>query len=300
MLSRFVHYDALLYAFGVSFFPVYAISGRERHGALDHWSKYKGSLFAASLIALASGISWLVFAAASMAGSLSEALSLDTMAAVLGETAFGFVWSVHLGLVATLAVLTGRDRWALRPHSISLTFLSAACLASLAGVGHTQAQEGPAFALRAIADGTHLLAAGAWLGGLVPLLVMLIPRANRSEIDIGRVLMRFSGMGYAAVGLLVGTGVINGLYLVPSILELPSSLYGQLLIVKLGLFSLMLILAAMNRFWLVPRLLAKSAAPQSQAYLSRLRYHIASEQLLGILVIALVSVLGTLPPSEGQ
>lgn len=299
ILSRFVHYAALLYAFGVCFFPVYAFPGCDRQAAADSRNRYKGSVVAASLIALASGLSWLLFTAASMAGSLSEALNPETMGAILTDTGFGLVWSVHLCLAAALAVLAGRDRWARRPHALSLTALSAACLASLAGVGHTQAQEGLAVVIRTSVDGTHLLAAGAWLGGLVPLLAMLMPRPH-PQIDIGPVLMRFSGMGYAAVGLLVGTGAVNGWYLVPSISRLPVSPYGQLLIIKLGLFALMLLLAAMNRFWLVPGLLASGGGLENKVCLLRLRWHVLGEQLLGVLIIALFSVLGTLAPPEGQ
>jgi copper resistance protein D len=303
ILSRFVHYAALLFAFGACLFPIYAFSGSERQGALEHRNKHKSSLLAASLIALASGLSWLLFTAAAMAGSLSEALNPETMGAVFADTGFGLVWSVHLGLVAGLALLAGRDRRAPRPHAISLVTLSAACLASLGGVGHSQSQEGVNLLVHVIADGTHLLAAGAWLGGLVPLLAMLMSRPypdGRREPGIGHVLMRFSGMGYAAVALLVGTGAINSWYLLPSPSRLPVSLYGQLLIIKLGLFALMLLLAAMNRFWLVPGLLASRRGPQSKACLLRLRRHVIGEQVFGALIIALVSVLGTLAPPEGQ
>jgi putative copper resistance protein D len=53
----------------------------------------------------------------------------------------------------------------------------------------------------------------------------------------------------------------------------------------------------MNRFWLVPGLLAERRGLYNKACLLRLRYHVIGEQLLGVLIIALVSVLGTLSPS---
>jgi copper resistance protein D len=139
------------------------------------------------------------------------------------------------------------------------------------------------------------LAAGAWLGGLVALLAVLPSRAafgDRSESELGHVFMRFSGMGYGAVAILVGTGLINTLYLVPSLSQLTTSLYGQLLIIKLALFALMLLLAALNRFWLVPAI----AGSDAKKNLFQLRHHIIGEQLLGIFIVALVSVLGTLAP----
>src|SRR5262249_50193391 len=159
-----------------------------------------------------------------------------------------------LGLIAAFTIiLAASDRWAFRPYVISLTALSAASLASLAGGGHTQAREGVDQFVHVTADGVHLLAAGAWLGGLGPLLALLMsqpPPDSRAEIDISHVLMRFSGMGYIAVALLIGTGAANSWYLLPSISRFPDTLYGQVLIVKLGLFAVMLLLAAMNRFWL--------------------------------------------------
>jgi copper resistance protein D len=149
--------------------------------------------------------------------------------------------------------------------------------------------------VRVTADGAHLLAAGAWLGGLVALLAVLSSSAasgDRLESEISHVLMRFSGMGYGTVAILVGTGLVNTWYLAPSLTQLTSSLYGQLLVMKLALFALMLLLAALNRFWLVPAI----AGPDAKKTLLRLRQHVIGEQVLGVFIIALVSVLGTLAP----
>src|SRR5262249_8768389 len=111
---------------------------------------------------------------------------------------------------------------------------------------------------------------------------------------------RFSGMGYAAVALLIGTGLVNSWYLVPSIGQLPDTFYGQLLLAKLALFALMMLLAAMNRFWLVPCLRAWDGSAQTEAGLLRVRRNVTGEQLLGVLIVALVSVLGNLSPSASQ
>jgi putative copper resistance protein D len=223
------------------------------------------------------------------------------MGDVLGETGFGLVWRIHLGLIAACTIFAGGNRWAFRPYVISLMALSAASLATLAGVGHTQVQEGIDKFIHALADGTHLLAAGAWLGGLVPLLALLTSCRDlnaRPETVIGHALVRFSRMGYIAVALLIGSGAVNSWYLLHSLARLPDTLYGQVLIIKLGLFALMLLLAAMNRFWLIP--LARDGSAQSEASFLRLRRHVIGEQLLGALIIALVSVLGTLAPAETQ
>jgi putative copper resistance protein D len=297
VFSRFVHFTALLFAFGICFFPLYAFSGSEAAARWNMRSRFKASFLTACFVALISGVFWLVFTAASMAGSLAEVNS-NTLASVLGESAFGRVWTIHLALIIVLCFLAAADLWG-RPRSAYLIVaLSAACLTSLAGVGHTQEEEGAALLMRAAADGAHLLAAGAWLGGLVALLAVLPSKAgsaDRSKSDVGHVLMRFSGMGYCAVAILLGTGLINSWFQVPNLSQLTSALYGQLLILKLGLFGLMLVLAVVNRFWLVPALAGSGARN-----LLRLRNHIISEQVLGVFIIALVSVIGTLAPFGEQ
>jgi putative copper resistance protein D len=83
--------------------------------------------------------------------------------------------------------------------------------------------------------------------------------------------------------------------LAPDLSQLTAALYGQLLILKLGLFGLMLLLAIVNRFWLVPVI----AAPGAKN-LRRLRNHVIGEQVLGVFIIALVSVIGTLAPFGEQ
>jgi len=77
-----------------------------------------------------------------------------------------------------------------------LTVLTAVLLASLAGVGHTQVHEGVTAIVHVTADAVHLLAAGAWLGGLLPPgMVVVSSRAKQlSNDDAVLVLSRFSGM----------------------------------------------------------------------------------------------------------
>jgi len=54
-------------------------------------------------------------------------------------------------------------------------------LVSLAGVGHSQIEEGAAGAVHVVSDAAHLLAAGAWLGGLVPLVTFYCCAIERGE-----------------------------------------------------------------------------------------------------------------------
>jgi copper resistance protein D len=280
IVSRFVHYAAVLVLFGLSLFPLYV--SPDRAAAQRPWLQ-RWMLWAA-VAALLSSIPWLVFTAANMAGDMSASFDWDTLEPVLFDTAFGSAWlardALALGLTCLLVLARG--------GRVLLALLAAALLASLAAVGHTQQTEGSAHLLHMGADALHLLAAGAWLGGLLALAYTVL----RSGGDEEQMLMRFSGMGYVAVAVLVATGLVNGWYLVGTLDALAGTPYGRLLLVKLGLFGGMLVLAVSNRFWLVPALMA--GRPRA---LARLRRHVIGEAALGLLVILVVSVLGTMEPA---
>jgi putative copper resistance protein D len=120
--------------------------------------------------------------------------------------------------------------------------------------------------------------------------------------QVVQILLRFSGMGYIAVAALIGSGLVNSWFLVGSLSGLLTTSYGLLLLGKLALFAAMLALAAANRFWLVPSMSGVRAdAPDVWSRWSlRLRNHVLGEQLLGWMVLALVSILGTMQPATGQ
>jgi putative copper resistance protein D len=218
---------------------------------------------------------------------------------VLWDTDFGRVWVARVVpalLIVAMIWRSGASIFGRRPIAL-LVFAAAVLLASLAGVGHTQVHEGVAAIIHVTADAVHLLAAGVWLGGLLPLGMVVVSCRRKQLLDDDAVfvLSRFSGMAYLAVAALVASGSINGWFLIGSLSALIGTGYGELLLLKLGLLALMLCLAAANRFWLIPAL--AKALTESDLVLARLRRHILAEQILGILVVGIVSLLGTLSPS---
>ena len=180
--------------------------------------------------------------------------------------------------------------------------LAALLLVSLALVGHTHTSEGVLWLVHISADGAHLLGAGAWLGGLLALayLLILARRCPAAEHDAHAVsaLLRFSGMGYAAVATLLGSGLANAWVLVGSPERLITTQYGQLLLVKVCLFAGMLALAAQNRFRRIPALKRwKQASMPAEAPLRVVRRNVLVELTLGLVVVLIVGWLGTLPPA---
>jgi len=184
------------------------------------------------------------------------------------------------------------------------TILAAVLLASLAGTGHAQIEEGSMNVIHVASDAAHLLAAGAWLGGLVLLGFILLDYSRGDGepiVDVDRILLRFSSMGYVAVATLIVSGLVNSWFLVNSVSNLLKTPYGQILLGKLALFAAMLVLAAANRFWLVPRMIETADdCGEPAVWLGRLRYHVLGEQFLGLMVLLAVSVLGTMRPAVGQ
>lgn len=292
--SRFIHFAAVLTLFGVSLFPLYAGTGARAPGA---WMRT--AMVWASVLALLSGLGWFVFTTASMAGSLAGVTDPATLKSVVLETAFGPLWLARLALAIILVLLTtasGRRTW---PGWL-VPALAGLLAASLAGTGHAQLGEGWAGLFHVGADGAHLIAAGFWIGGLAALgpVIAAMNRADAAPPDLGRILHRFSGVGYVAVAVLVASGLANSLFLVASPRALIATLYGRLLIAKVALFLAMACLALANRFWITPRL-DQSESPD-RVWLRRLGRQVALEQGLGIAVIAIVSLLGTLEPAVGD
>ena len=256
------------------------------------------------IIAL-SGALWFVVQAARMnGGPIADALDPVLLSAVLWHTGFGQVFALRFGLCLLFPlVLVWRTAW-----TRWVALLAAACLlGSLAWVGHATAEEGRDHLIHLSADVVHLLAAGAWLGGL-PMLALLFHRAvAAATVEAHAVAKeaarRFSVMGLIAVGALLATGVVNTWYLAGSLPALLGTDYGRWLLVKIALFAAMVATAGVNRQVLTPRLALKPAAAgrrSARAALIALRRNSLLEALLGLGVIAIVAWLGSAVPGAHQ
>lgn len=291
MLARGVHIAATLLACGTIAFAVIIAEPagakvRASFAALRHQLTVL-TWFALALTIL-SGAAWLVLLASDILGASITDVCLHGGAwPVLFDTRFGLVWCVRLVLALLLGVLI------CQPATRGLQLAAAAALIALpALVGHAGASPGMAGNFHLVSDMVHLLAAGAWLGGL-PAFALLLARA-RSEPGWDDVAVtatrRFSVVGILSVGGLLASGLTNSWYLLSGPRDLVTTDYGRLVALKIGLFAAMVTLAAVNRFYLTPRL------PERSALRALLRNSIA-EIGLGLCVVLFVAVLGTLPPA---
>lgn len=246
-------------------------------------------------VAFVSGGVWLILQAAAMSGlSLADALAENAPWTALTETRFGHVCALRT-LFAILLALSLVASTSVRPGGTGLAAVALATvfIAALAWTGHAGAASGGTADLHLAADTLHLIAAGAWIGGLLPLALTLASAQRTPDpawmTVARRATVRFSALGVVSVGTLLATGIVNTWFLAGSVQSITGTDYGRLLMVKVALFALMIAIAAINRFRLTPRL---SQAPA----LAQLRANCAIELALGLLVVAIASVLGMLPP----
>jgi copper resistance protein D len=295
--ARFIHFASVTLLAGATLFRLYAglytAAGidSEIRLAFDTWLR-RVVLFAAAA-ALLSAIAWADSLAVSMGGGWEHALNPETLAAVLFDTSFGRVWIWRLALAALVIVLAGVPPHGGRLPWLLITLLSVALVASIAGVTHAAMHTAGVGALHQAADAIHLICSAFWLGGLAALcFVLWSARRDPHWISFARyALPRFSRAGIIAISLLLLTGIINAVFLA-SLKSLFTTAYGFVLMGKICLFCAMVALALINRWILLPRLLAQRNA----ASVTALFRNVGVEQALGVAVLVLVSILGMLPP----
>lgn len=292
---RFALYADLAVAFGVSFFALCAPQARS---ALP----LPGILSIAGVVGVLLSALGLAVTAAGMAGvPVAQVDPASVMTVLTGMSLGNAIIARVLGLVLVVAsaVLVRR-----RP-SAALAIASAAgavAIASLAWGGHGAMDEGTVGWLHLAADIAHLVAAGVWVGALVCLLLLVsrpIARLDTAHLRLThRALDGFSLIGTVLVAVIVATGLVNAWLLVgpPNVLTLPSTAYGQLLLIKLALFAAMLGFAALNRYRLTPTLAARIDDGDHRGAVVALRVSLALETGCAVVVLGLVAWLGTLQP----
>jgi putative copper resistance protein D len=285
-LCRFAHFLATMLAFGMSAY-LWAFAPQRLRLALSPIARRLALI--ASLVALVTAMAWLMLETASMADDFSAAMDPQAIGAVLTDTAFGQVWAAHLVLAAALVgviVFGPRDRWG------PTTAASAALLASLGLVGHAAMQTGVEGVLHRANHAVHLLATGAWLGGLVPFALCLgAYRSDDLRKDAVRAMASCSFWGQIIVAAIVLTGVVNIGLTSQHVPLPPTTPYRALLVAKIIVVAIMILLALFNRFVLTPRLKRSARA------FAALRATSAVEIAFGCLVVALVSVFALLDPA---
>lgn len=304
--ARWLQYAGAMILCGSPLFYLYSF---EPGDASPRWAPWRWSFTlvrVAAIVTLVGAVAWLIGESLSISDDPAEALTPAALWLLLSGTRFGLACAVRTALLVLIlfapSVITRpRALWGVQ------VFLGAAITMSFAWTGHGAMGSGSSGAWHLGFDLLHLLAAAVWLGALVPLTVLVLSSLrSQSEEDAAatlRGLERFSAIGPLVIALLVFSGIGNSWFLIgPSHLRaLYSASYGVALLVKIGLFAGMLVLAVRNRYWTTPGLRADLVTGRNtQTTLGSLRATVAGEIALALSVLLAVSVLGTLkPPNLG-
>jgi putative copper export protein len=191
----------------------------------------------------------------------------------------GLAWARERGDVPTLHALC--DRLAL-PTAI---ILAGSALGLQAATSHAGAMGSVTGHSLMIAEALHVSAAGAWLGALVPLLIFLATVPSEAAAFA---IQRFFPLGLVTVLVIAATSLMQAIYLVGSVPALFGTTYGHVVLLKLFLFLLLLVFAALNRF-------VFSAKPGV-----RLRRSITGETALAIFLMLAAGSLAHLTPGTHE
>jgi len=223
-----------------------------------------GLLFAA-VLALAA-LARLYAQSLAMHGPASAADPLR-VGALLTLTVWGWGWMLQVA--GALLAVAG---FALARRGAAAGWWVAGIGALALGVtpalsGHAAAIPGGWGAAAIAAHSLHVLAAGGWLGGLLMLLLAGMPAAvrlgeGRRGAGVAALVRAFSPLAMGFVSVLVLTGFFATFLHMGSPTALIGSRYGLLLLVKLGLFAVVLAAGAYHYLVAAEGLEADEAAPR--------------------------------------
>jgi putative copper resistance protein D len=286
VICRFVHFAAMMLLFGA--LAVRSVLTFDRSTlSIDGW--FWTLLRITALAAALTAILWLLLVSVEFTDTWATVVDPSIIKSVLVDTNFGHLWRWRL-LSAVLLACTVWTNWRGR-QGLGLA-LAALCLGSLGLTGHAAGDESSLGVLHRYNNVVHLLASGAWVGGLVPVALLFWIQSAGVEVDIIEALRRFSIVGQIAVVVVLLTGVGNTLFIVSWVPEAYFSPYGRVLAAKVCLVGTMIGLALFNRYMLLSRV-----QDGSEVALGRMKRNVVLEISIGAAVIGAASVLGTLIPA---
>ncbi len=231
-------------------------------------------------VALGAGLVWFLLQAEELSGAQTIPDFIAALPIVAWDTRFG---AVLIGRCAALAVAALCYQFGWRRLA---SLLAGGAVVAEAWLTHGGSMEGRSGTVLLATSIVHILAGACWLGTL-PALYLGLRRLP--EHDGAALVKAYSPLGIACVVALLGSGFVEYLFLIGRPDALVSTPYGATALVKIICFTVLLLLAALNRNWLTPRL------PATQGHLLR---SIGVEIGFGLIVlIAAGLILQLVPPA---
>ncbi|WP_287070936.1 CopD family protein [Mesorhizobium sp.] len=222
---------------------------------------------------------------------------LDALGAPFSDVATADVWETGLWatsygrstlLAATAIFLAYAAGQADHRSRLGIALAVAATLlvgVAVAGAGHASTALPQIFTVPAVF--LHAVTVVLWIGALVPLGAVLI----RGGAAVPIALQRFSRAIPAIVAVLALSGLLLAIVQVQTVPALWNTDYGRVLLAKLTLVAALLLLAALNRFYLTAPVVAGGAAATRRLTLS-----ISAEIVVATAIIAVLGLWRFTPP----
>jgi copper transport protein len=262
-------------------------------------------------IKLTQRIVWVILGLNVIGAILTIAAQSQLVGGTWLSTRVGRVWIgraatlIALGVMSEdIAVVGRRDRGSIWVNVI-VGWLGLQLLFLTTLTSHSASVTTPPI-LPFAADWLHLIGTSLWIGALIQL-ALIVPRVakelnaeDRSWLWL-KVVVNFSTAGAFGVGLLLLTGTYMSLLNVGDWSALINTLYGQVLLIKVGLAGIAMLLGGYNLLITKPRLdlaVDKPAEPSTRSLQRRAQRVIFLEALTGIAVLAMAGVLTDLPRSK--
>jgi putative copper export protein/mono/diheme cytochrome c family protein/peroxiredoxin len=306
LAARWLHLASSVLLVGSA--AMIVLAGRSDRATAQRWERrVLASAWVWALAALASGLVVVGAQTALFEGQAAAALEPRAIGRMLLNTQAGHVWLVRGGVLAVLAAFLSLRVSVERPADWraargEAVLLAVAALLPLAAAGHAAAVE-PDTARAIASDGLHVLAAGIWVGGLLPLARLLTAASTEAGADARPYAVlaarRFSRAALAMIVLLAATGTVLAIIHVGSVAGLVGTSYGRLLLGKLALLALALALAALNRSVLLARL-GGDGPTVGRPAMRRLAGFVLVEAVLALAILVIVAAMNVTPPARHE
>ncbi len=251
-------------------------------------------------VLMVTGIALLLTRTEEMAGN-SQAGLFASLEVVLAKTHFGHVWALHL--LAVLFLWPVCAVTVTRPTSPSCLMLAVAGMVVLAFTYSAVSHAGDRgdFTVAELNDWLHVVSTSVWGGGIFVTQLVAFPLLRKRHAVVSLVAARLSSLSAIALALVLFSGISNALLRLHSLRELLDTDYGHVLSVKVALVGVMVLLGAINRFVIIPRIRRYSIDDDAESAIWYLRLTLAMDTVLLVFVLTAAGLLiQGMPPSMMQ
>jgi putative copper resistance protein D len=281
LASRIFLYASVAGAIGGIFASLLLAHHRESRAAIKNY------IISACIVGLITSLCGFIIQVGSFANNGISGMLDNNIISILLQTSVGSALTLQvIGFIFIgFAYIASRRKSTLPPYLQFILFMTAiigglCLLASFFQTGHLAEAQ----LAGKIAISLHVLAMSSWIGSLYPLWHV----SRSADVLLAQTSMkRFGELAIIIVGTLIACGFFISYFLLKHWQVFISSNYGHGLMIKLILVSGLLLIAATNKFFIVPKL-------RQAGFSNRLSNAIIIEMIVGVLILSTTAVMTTI------